>query len=75
MAGKPNASIKMTVRLWKRRKGFPRVMAVGAKRAAGRIIVERVIIGNLAVAADATVVVKLSAAALINNSMRFVFIG
>lgn len=75
MAGKPNASIKMTVRLWKRRKGCLRVMAVGAKRAAGRIIVERVIIGNLAVAADATVVVKLSAAALINNSMRFVFIG
>jgi hypothetical protein len=50
-------------------------MAVGAKRAAGRVIVERVIIGDLAVAADATVVVKLSAAALINNSMHFVFIG
>ena len=49
-------------------------MAVGAERAAGRVIVERVIIGDLAVAADATVVLKLSAAAPISGSMRFVFI-
>ena len=44
------------------------------KRGAGRAAADRVIIGELAVAADVTVVVKLSAAAPISGSMHFVFI-
>jgi hypothetical protein len=44
------------------------------KRGAGRAVADRVIIGDLAVAADVTVVAKASAAAPISDSMRFVFI-
>jgi hypothetical protein len=41
---------------------------------AGRAAADRVIIGELCVAADVAVVVKLSAATPIKSSMRFVFI-
>jgi hypothetical protein len=50
------------------------VIVLDVKRGAGRGVADRVIIGELAVAADVTVVVKLKAAAPINRSMRFVFI-
>jgi hypothetical protein len=50
-------------------------MVLGAKRGAGRVIAGRVIIGEECMAADATVVVKLSAATPIKKSMRFVFIN
>jgi hypothetical protein len=49
-------------------------MLLGANRGAGRVIAGRVIIGEECVAADATVALKLSAAAPIKKSMRFVFI-
>ena len=45
-------------------------MVLGAKRGA-----DRVIIGEACMAADAAVVVKLSAAAHVKNSVRFVFIS
>ena len=50
------------------------VIVLDVKRGAGRAVADRVIIGELAVAADVLVVVKLSAAAPISGSMRFVFI-
>jgi hypothetical protein len=50
-------------------------MVLGAKRGAVRVIADRDIIGEARVAADATVVVKLSAATPIRKNMRFVFIG
>jgi hypothetical protein len=50
------------------------VMVLDVKRGAGRVIVDRAIIGAVAVAAEATVVAKLSAAAQAKNSMRFIFI-
>ena len=50
------------------------VMVLGAKRGADRIIAGRVIIGEECMAADATVAVKLSVAAPVKKSMRFVFI-
>jgi len=49
-------------------------MVLGAKRGAGRVIAGRVIIGEARVAADATVVVKLSAVRPIRKNMHFVFI-
>jgi hypothetical protein len=49
-------------------------MVFGAKRGAGRVIAGRDIIGEARLAADATVVVKLSAATPIRINMRFVFI-
>jgi len=49
-------------------------MELGAKRAAGRVIAGRDIIGEPCIAADATVPVKLSAAKPIKKNMRFVFI-
>ena len=70
----------MNVRLlWKRRKRSLKnrcvsVMVLGAKRGAGRVIAGRDIIGEACMAADATVAVKLSAARLIKQNMRFVFI-
>lgn len=48
-------------------------MVLGAKRGAGRAIAG-VVICEACVAADAGVVVKLSAAAPIKRNMRFVFI-
>lgn len=50
------------------------VMVLGAKRDAGRVLADRVIICDACVAADVWVVVKLSAAAPIKRNMRFVFI-
>jgi len=50
------------------------VMVLGAKREAGRVIVDRVIVGEACMAAGAGVAVKLSAAATIKRNMRFVFI-
>jgi hypothetical protein len=47
------------------------VMVLDVKRGAGRVIVDRVIVGEV-VAADVTVVVKLSAAAQANKT-SFVF--
>ena len=67
--------MKMNLRLRKWRKCCAPVIVLDVKRGAGRAVADRVIIGELAVAADVTVVVKLSAAAPINGSMRFVFIG
>jgi len=49
-------------------------MVVGAKRGAGRVTADRVIIGEARVAADARVTGKLSAAAQIKKNMRFIFI-
>lgn len=49
------------------------VIVFGVKRGAGRAVVDRVIIGEV-VAADVTLVLKVSAAAPINRNMRFVFI-
>jgi len=49
-------------------------MVLGAKREAGRVIVDRVIVGEACMAAGAGVAVKLSAAATIKRNMRFVFI-
>ena len=49
-------------------------MVFGAKRGAGRVIADRVIICEARVAADARVVVKVSAAAPIKRNMHFVFI-
>jgi len=49
-------------------------MVLGANRGAGRVIADRVIIGEGCMAADAGVALKLSAAAPIKKSMRFVFI-
>ena len=57
-------SKKMNVRLW----------ILGAKRGAGRVIADRVVICEACVAADAGVTVKLSAVTPIKKSMRFVFI-
>ena len=51
------------------------VIVLDVKRGAGRAAVDRVIIGDLAAAADVTVIIKPSAAAAIKISMRFVFIG
>lgn len=51
------------------------VIALEVKRGAGRAAADRVIIGDLAVEADVTVVVvRLSAATAIIDSIRFVFI-
>ena len=50
------------------------VMVLDVKRDAGRVIVDRAIIGAVAAAAEATVVAKLSAAAQAKNTMRFIFI-
>jgi hypothetical protein len=49
-------------------------MVLGAKRGAGRVTADRVIICEACVAADARVVFKLSTAATIKRNMRFVFI-
>jgi hypothetical protein len=49
-------------------------MVLDVKRGAGRVIVDRAITGAILVAADVTVVLKLSAAAQAKNSMRFIFI-
>lgn len=49
-------------------------MVLGAERGVGRAIEDGVIICEACVAADARVVVKLSAAAPIKRNMRFVFI-
>jgi len=49
-------------------------MVLGANRGAARVIAGRVIIGEECRAADARVALKLSAAAPIKKSMRFVFI-
>ena len=49
-------------------------MVRGAKRGAGRVTADRVIIGEACVAADARDPVKLSAAMQIKKSVRFVFI-
>jgi hypothetical protein len=49
-------------------------MVLGAKRVAGRVIADRVIIGEACVAADAEVAAKLSAATAIKKNIRFVFI-
>jgi len=54
----------MNVRLW----------ILGAKRDAGRVIADRVIICEACVAPDARVTVKLSAAAQIKKNMHFIFI-
>jgi hypothetical protein len=51
------------------------VIVLDAKCGAGRAVADRVIILELGVAADVTVIVKLSAVAPIKISMRFVFIG
>jgi hypothetical protein len=51
------------------------VIVRDVKPGAGRAVADRVIIGELVVAAAVTVVIKLSAAAPISGSMRFVFIG
>ena len=48
-------------------------MVLAVKRGAGRVVVDRVIIGK-AVAPDVSAAVKLSAAEQATNSMRFVFI-
>jgi len=50
------------------------VMVLGAKRGAGRVTADRVIICEACVAADARVAVKLSIAAPIKKNIRFVFI-
>nr|UXE45318.1 hypothetical protein Hi04_10k_c4637_00005 [uncultured bacterium] len=44
------------------------------KRGAGRVIVDRAIIGAVGGVAEAMVVAKLSAAAQAKNTMRFIFI-
>jgi hypothetical protein len=49
-------------------------MVLDVKRGAGRAIADRAIIGAVALAADVTVVLKLSAVAQTKNSMRFIFI-
>ena len=49
-------------------------MELGAKRAAGRVIAGRDIIGGACMAADAMVAVKISVARPIKQNMRFVFI-
>lgn len=49
------------------------VIVLDVKRGAGRAMADRVIV-EPAVAADATVVVKLNAAAPISGSMSFIFI-
>jgi len=49
-------------------------MVLGAKRGAGRVTADRVIIRAACGAADAKVAVKLSAAAPIKKRIRFVFI-
>ncbi len=49
-------------------------MVLGAKRGAGRVTADRVIICEACVAADARVAVKLSIAAPIKKNIRFVFI-
>ena len=49
------------------------VIVLNVTGGAGRAVVDRVIIGEV-VAADVTVVLKVSAAAPINRNMRFVFI-
>lgn len=49
------------------------VIVLDVTGGAGRAVVDRVIIGEV-VAADVTVVLKVSAAAPINRNMRFVFI-
>src|SRR5438876_9055065 len=64
--------MKMNVRLRKWRKCCVPVIVLDVKRGAGRAAADRVIIGELAVAADVTVVVKLSAAAQANKT-SFVF--
>jgi hypothetical protein len=53
----------------------PIIVFLGAKRGAGRVIVDRPIIDEPRIAADAPGALKLTAATQINNSMRFVFIG
>ena len=50
------------------------VMVLDVKRGAGRAIADRAIVGAVALAADLTVVPKLSAAPQAKNSMRFIFI-
>ena len=50
------------------------VMVLGAKREAGRVIVDRVIVGEACMAADAMLVVKLSTATPTKRNMRVVFI-
>ena len=50
------------------------VMVPDVKRGVGRAIVDRTIIGAVALAADVTVIVRLSTATPISGSMRFVFI-
>src|SRR5439155_3422590 len=64
--------MKMNLRLRKWRKCCVLVIVLDVKRGAGRAAADRVIIGELAVAADVTVVVKLSAAAQANKT-SFVF--
>jgi len=49
-------------------------MVLGAKRGAGRVVADRVIICAVCGTADATVAVKLSAVTLIKKNMYFVFI-
>ena len=49
-------------------------MVLGAKRGAGRVIADRVIICEACGAADAGEAVKLSATMPIKKSIRFVFI-
>ncbi len=60
--GKPNASMKTNVRWW----------TLGTWRGVGRVMADRVIIGEVALAAEAAVVVKLSAATQANKT-SFVF--
>ena len=49
-------------------------MVLDVNRGAGCVIVDRAIIGAVAVAVDVTIVLKLSAAAQAKNIMRFTFI-
>jgi len=50
-------------------------MVLDVKRDAGRAIVDRVIIGDAAVAADASGIANVSAVAPIKRNIRFVFIA
>jgi hypothetical protein len=71
---KDKRSIVETTELWKRllKNRCVPIVVLDARR--GAVRVTRVIIGEPRVGAEATVVVKLSAAAAISRNMRFVFI-